>query len=194
MDPSPLPTFMLKQCKKSKAEIMWMYYFDIVYGRWSASIFGLKFLLIVGYCIWQMKLRLFLVKNQCWSQCLLSKACWRKEIKFLLSEKIFFSCNCVILIMLISSDFFFSFDDLFDNGNSIKNWYAWSVWSKCSLLYCLLLFLLCGRGYFIVWNFPFAKIFLLWFYISASDLVTGSHSMLKWSYIVTLSRLVHVMI
>ena len=36
-----------------------------------------------------------------------SKACWRKEIKFLLSEKIFFSRNCVILIMLISSDFFF---------------------------------------------------------------------------------------
>ena len=71
VDPSPLPTFMLKQCKKSKAEIMWMYYFDIVYGRWSASIFGLKFLLIVGYCIWQMKLHLFLVKNQCWSQCLL---------------------------------------------------------------------------------------------------------------------------
>ena len=53
VDPSPLPTFMLKQCKKSKAEIMWS--FDIVYGRWSASIFGLKFLLIVGYCIWQMK-------------------------------------------------------------------------------------------------------------------------------------------
>ena len=50
-----------------------------------------------------------------------SKACWRKEIKFLLSEKIFFSRNCVILIMLISSDFFFSFDDLFDNGNSTKN-------------------------------------------------------------------------
>ena len=52
-----------------------------------------------------------------------SKACWRKEIKFLLSEKIFFSRNCVNLIMLISSDFFFffSFDDLFDNGNSTKN-------------------------------------------------------------------------
>ena len=70
VDPSPLPTFMLKQCKKSKAEIMWRYSFGIVYGRWSALIFGLKFLLIVVYCIWQMKCIYFWWKNQCWSQCL----------------------------------------------------------------------------------------------------------------------------
>ena len=103
---------------------------DILNGRWSASFFGEKSMLE------PMSLE--------------SKARWRKEIQLLLSEKkIFFSRTCVILIMLISSQIIiiFFFHVLIDNGNSTKKWYSCSVWSKCWLLYCLLLFLLWKRDY-----------------------------------------------
>ena len=101
-------------------------------------------------------------------------------------KKSFSLATCVILIMLISSQMFFSFHDLIDNGNSTKKWYSCSVWRKCWLLYCLVLFLLWERDHSLLFEislspkyFPFSKIFPLWFYISASDRVTDSHSMLK---------------
>ena len=43
----------------------------------------------------------------------------------------------------------------------------------------IIIFVMRKGPLFIVWNFPFSKIFFLRFYISASDLVTSSHSMLK---------------
>ena len=113
---------------------------------WSSRFFVsdlISFIFIIG---WNFLIMHFVLYSFC--VLLEGKARWRKEIHLVLSEKnLFLLTTCVILIMLISSQMFFSFHDLIDNGNSTKKWYSCSVWSRCWLLYCLLLFLLCERDH-----------------------------------------------
>ena len=114
---------------------------------WSSRFFVsdlISFIFIIG---WNFLIVHIVLYNFC--MLLESKARWRKEIQLLLSEKknSFSLSTSVILIMIISSQFFFSFHDLIDNGNSTKKRCSCSVWSKCWLLYCLLLFLLWQRDY-----------------------------------------------
>ena len=76
----------LKFCVRNQKvkQILWQYSFDIVYGRCSASIFGLKIfylLLGIGHQYMADEVHLFFVKNQSWKR----KAWWRKEIGLLLS-------------------------------------------------------------------------------------------------------------